>query len=468
MKVKDLKEQRTDSHAELMALLNSRKTKTADPNVCCKICLEGYDEITADDDASEKNPLVTPCACRGSAAHIHLSCLKDWHASAGYPTHLRCPTCKQHYFGFVAVELAKMNLEHIEAAIVCASSSSRADHQLRRATAMTRLAQVLCGQGQYEEALPLYRDSLASRISILGPARPEVAESLTNLGELYRLQGNYEDALRLQTRALALRETMLGDNHPDTATSYNNLGVVLQFKGRLKQANDHFDKAVRIYEKVFGVDHANVASLLNNIAGLMRSQGDLTKTLELYQRSLAIRKRVLGPHHPTVAESLNNLAIMYSEMGDGELAQEAATECVTIAAEFYQPDHPEFLNYKGNYGIVQKRIGQTEAAKRHIQEALRGLLEKSFPPAHMWVSKFEAQLQELRDAESCDCAAAAASAVPSAPEAVAVAADGDGGASSGRLGGSHPPQHRGGGGLAGPVEWEREREWDERCAAAEI
>ena len=134
----------------------TRKARPSDPSVCCKICLEGYDAILSEDDT---NPLVTPCACRGSAAHIHLECLKDWHASAGYPTHLRCPTCKQHYFGFVAVELAKMNLQHIEETI-CSSSSTnaRAEHQLKRATAMTRLAQVCrtpsSPEMQYAPSLP--------------------------------------------------------------------------------------------------------------------------------------------------------------------------------------------------------------------------------------------------------------------------------------------------------------------------
>ena len=41
-------------------------------------------------------------------------CLKEWHVSMGYPSDLRCPTCKQLYFGPVALALARMNVERIE------------------------------------------------------------------------------------------------------------------------------------------------------------------------------------------------------------------------------------------------------------------------------------------------------------------------------------------------------------------
>ena len=56
----------------------------------CKICLEEHDEAD-----SPEGPMVSPCACRGSAALIHTECLKQWHASRGHPEQLQCPTCLQ-------------------------------------------------------------------------------------------------------------------------------------------------------------------------------------------------------------------------------------------------------------------------------------------------------------------------------------------------------------------------------------
>jgi E3 ubiquitin-protein ligase DOA10 len=51
--------------------------------------------------------LVSPCACRGSAAFVHVGCLKQWHAALSAAV-IHCPTCEQPYVGDVAVVLARL------------------------------------------------------------------------------------------------------------------------------------------------------------------------------------------------------------------------------------------------------------------------------------------------------------------------------------------------------------------------
>jgi len=60
------------------------------------------------------------------------------------------------------------------------------------------LGQLLTSAAQYDEALPLFQHSLATRVKVSGPDDATVAESLTNLAELFRLQGKYEDALQVR------------------------------------------------------------------------------------------------------------------------------------------------------------------------------------------------------------------------------------------------------------------------------
>ena len=55
----------------------------------CRVCYEGADE----------GILCQPCACRGTAAHIHINCLHQWRLAAtarGHPSD-RCPACKTEY-----------------------------------------------------------------------------------------------------------------------------------------------------------------------------------------------------------------------------------------------------------------------------------------------------------------------------------------------------------------------------------
>uniref|UniRef100_A0A7S0RWC9 RING-CH-type domain-containing protein n=1 Tax=Pyramimonas obovata TaxID=1411642 RepID=A0A7S0RWC9_9CHLO len=364
--------------------------------ILCKICYEGQE------DEEGHKELVRPCACRGSAAYIHIACLKQWHLSLGNPTTLRCPTCKQAYVGNVAVQLARMNLQVVEDII----SSKLKDFkeqtkwQELRATVMTQLAQVLSSQGKYAEALPLFQCSLDLRKKLLGPARLEVAESLDAMAELFRMQGQYNEALRLKKRALHIREKVLGVDHPGTATSYNNLGLVLQSMDLLDEAKPYFESAVDIYGKIYGKEHPNLASLLNNLAGLLRNQGNYTEAEELYQQSLSIREKVLGPEHPIAAESLNNLAIVLSDMGKLQEAERMSKRCLRIARSFYDCDHPEYLNYQGNYGIILKKMGQTQKARDCMQQALDGLQKKEFHAGHVWLVKFSSHLQEISNDSS--------------------------------------------------------------------
>lgn len=75
----------------------------------CRICFE---EESPNENLKEV--LVSPCACRGSSAQVHLCCLQQWHLTGTRPAPLRCPTCKQAYFGSVAVVLARLNLNRAE------------------------------------------------------------------------------------------------------------------------------------------------------------------------------------------------------------------------------------------------------------------------------------------------------------------------------------------------------------------
>ena len=63
-----------------------------------------------------------------------------------------------------------------------------------------------------------------------------MAQSLNNLAELYRALGNYAEAAPLYRRSLAIREKALGPEHPDVATSLENYAELLHETGRAGEA----------------------------------------------------------------------------------------------------------------------------------------------------------------------------------------------------------------------------------------
>ena len=60
-------------------------------------------------------------------------------------------------------------------------------------------------QGNYAEAAPLYRRSLAILEKALGPEHPNVAQSLENYAALLRETGRADEAAAMEARAKAIR-----------------------------------------------------------------------------------------------------------------------------------------------------------------------------------------------------------------------------------------------------------------------
>ena len=89
-------------------------------------------------------------------------------------------------------------------------------------------------QGKYDDAEPMYKESLAIRKKVLGEEHPSVATGLNNLAELLKDQGKDDEATPLYKESLAIRKKVFGDEHPKVATALNNLASLLQDQVRQK------------------------------------------------------------------------------------------------------------------------------------------------------------------------------------------------------------------------------------------
>ena len=73
------------------------------------------------------------------------------------------------------------------------------------ATSLNNLAEFYRAQGQYAEAEPLFRRSLAIMEKALGPEHPHVAACLENYAGLLRKTNRQSEAAKLEARAKAIR-----------------------------------------------------------------------------------------------------------------------------------------------------------------------------------------------------------------------------------------------------------------------
>jgi formylglycine-generating enzyme required for sulfatase activity len=116
-----------------------------------------------------------------------------------------------------------------------------------------------------------------------------VAQSLNNLALLYEAQGQYAQAEPLYKRSLAIWEKALGPNHPNVAESLNNLAVLYKTQGRYAQAEPLLRRSVAIQEKALGLDHPSLTKSLENLAALCRATNRTKEAEVLEKRAAAIR-----------------------------------------------------------------------------------------------------------------------------------------------------------------------------------
>ncbi|MFN6154366.1 MAG: tetratricopeptide repeat protein [Dolichospermum sp.] len=212
------------------------------------------------------------------------------------------------------------------------------------ANSLNNLAVLYEYQGRYNDAKPLYLQSLDIWKRQLGDDHPAVATSLNNLAGLYEYQGRYNDAEPLYLQSLDIRKRQLGDDHPDVATSLNNLAGLYESQGRYNDAEPLYLQSLDIRKRQLGDDHPFVASSLNNLALLYESQGRYNDAEPLYLQSLDISKRQLGDDHPFVASSLNNLALLYESQGKYSEAEDLAQQALVIYQNRLGNEHPNTQN----------------------------------------------------------------------------------------------------------------------------
>jgi tetratricopeptide (TPR) repeat protein len=117
---------------------------------------------------------------------------------------------------------------------------------LQEAEALNRQVVQLYNQGRYAQAIPLAERVLAIREKALGPAHPDVANSLNNLAALYEALGDYAKAEPLFLRSLAIKQKALGPEHPDVALSRNNLAEIYKALGDNVQAEPLYRRSLAI------------------------------------------------------------------------------------------------------------------------------------------------------------------------------------------------------------------------------
>jgi tetratricopeptide (TPR) repeat protein len=128
---------------------------------------------------------------------------------------------------------------------------------------------------------------------------------------LYYAQGRYNDAEPLFLQSLDISKRQLGNDHPHVAQSLNNLALLYYSQGRYNDAEPLFLQSLDISKRQLGNDHPHVAQSLNNLALLYYSQENYLEAENLAQQALVICQQKLGNEHPNTQNATFMVKSLY-------------------------------------------------------------------------------------------------------------------------------------------------------------
>ena len=113
----DSKDEEFEEFTEVPAVLNQREEEGEANGCWCRFCWSG--------EATEANPLLGTCACKGTVSQIHFECLRSWlnirrqsKISPNFTTYFwrafECEICKTPYPLMMRSEGRNYNLVHYD------------------------------------------------------------------------------------------------------------------------------------------------------------------------------------------------------------------------------------------------------------------------------------------------------------------------------------------------------------------
>ena len=251
--------------------------------------------------------------------------------------------------------------------------------------------------GDYDGAEQAFLRSLEIKQKAKKPNAPAVAVSLLHVGDLYVTKGEYARAAPLLQQARDIREKALGPDHPDVAPVLAGQGRLKMFVGDYVEAEALNQRALEMSARAYGPDHWRVAACLDNLAEIRRHMGDLPTAEALLQRALAVREKSPRPDHPLLAREWNNLALIAVMQGKYAQAESRFTTALGVYARSVGTRHPAAAQAMSNLAGLYMTLGDYPRSEALQRQALE-ILESTYGPNHLRVALAVEKMGALRAA----------------------------------------------------------------------
>ena len=216
-----------------------------------------------------------------------------------------------------------------------------------RAKALAGAGKLAWRRGAFEEAEPLFRESLQLWRAVHDRAGEAnalhgLARAALNLGDQEEAQLWGEQSLTIQTELKSKQ---------GIATAINTLGEVARFRGDLQQAQDRYTESLDIYEEIG--DTAAFITVKHNLGYTALGQGDIEQAEARFLEALTIARDLQD--HLGIFSMLGGLAAVAVTQGEAERAATLFGAANAVATDGYAGDRVDQIE-------VQRNLDATKAA----------------------------------------------------------------------------------------------------------
>lgn len=216
-----------------------------------------------------------------------------------------------------------------------------------RAKALAGAGKLAWRRGAFEEAEPLFRESL--HLWRIVHDRAGEANALHGLARAALNLGDHEEARSWGEQSLTIQTEL--KNQQGIATAINTLGEVARFKGDLQQAQDRYTESLGIYEKIG--DTAAFITVKHNLGYTALGQGDIEGAEARFLEAMTIARDLQD--HLGIFSMLGGLAAVAVTQGDAERAATLFGAADAVATDGYAGDRVDQIE-------VQRNLAATRAA----------------------------------------------------------------------------------------------------------
>jgi tetratricopeptide (TPR) repeat protein len=266
--------------------------------------------------------------------------------------------------------------------------------QLATALELNERGNAASEAGRYDEAIGLFRDSLA----IWRAAGPDYnahrAGTLFNLGIVVSATGNRPDAAKILEEALALHRKTLGLTAVRTLSNINLLASNYLMIGRVQDSEALFREVLTVARERYPND-IQTARALEGLSNVLVRYGKAEEALPLSEEALRIAVGAAGEASLDAALAYANVAEAHRSLGHIERALPLFRKSRGLYEKQLGPDHPRVASLMSQEGILMLEDGKLATAEQLMTQALAAL-DRSCPKCYVERAIAENNLAVLR------------------------------------------------------------------------